>query len=394
MTKKLMMMFVLAFGLVAAVMADVKLVNVGSNLPKLDELKANISKYEQQAPFDGVMIMLGGSSDVFNPAAFTDGQKNEMRAAGEVYKKIPFKKWTYNFLGVLADQNRPLWFDDDYWKNVTANWTTAAQLAKSCGMVGICLDPEGYGVYPVESFWRSESCIEGKGSLLNGGGQQPADPLHSQAQYIAEARKRGKQIGDAIFAVFPEMVLWSFYFWSFNGADLMGAFCNGLLEAMPPKARLIDGDEWSGYTAQNAAAYERMKERNETGCGLLDEALKAKHMQQGGFAPAFYMDAYAFAANNDCLKPTIDSVENRVEYFAQNFEAALSKATGGHIWIYGEQLTWWPAEGGSVVDWETLLPGIHKVLFDRKRSDGEESKITVAVPSPKVNLRLFKAMSH
>ena len=71
------------------------------------------------------------------------------------------------------------------------------------------------------------------------------------------------------------MVLWSFYFWSFNGADLMGAFCNGLLEAMPPKARLIDGDEWSGYTAQNAAAYERMKERNETGCAQIDDALMA-----------------------------------------------------------------------------------------------------------------------
>lgn len=214
MTKKLMMTVVAAFGLSAAVMADVKLVNVGSYLPKLDELKTNISKYEQQAPFDGVTFLIGGSSDVFNPEAFTDGQKNEMRAEGEAFKKIPFKQWKYNFLSVLADQHRPLWFDDDYWKNVTANWTAAAQLAKSCGMVGICLDPEGYGVYPVESFWRSESCIEGKGNLLNGGGPQPADPLHSQAQYLAEARKRGKQVGDAIFAASPR--------WS-SGASISGA---------------------------------------------------------------------------------------------------------------------------------------------------------------------------
>ena len=380
MKKKLMMTVVTAFGLSAAVLADVKLVNVGSNMPKLDELKANISKYEQQAPFDGIAILLGGSSDVFNPEAFTAGQKSEMMAAGEVYKKIPFKKWTYNFLSVLIDQNIPLWFDDTYWDNVTANWTAAAELAKSCNMVGISLDPEGYGVYPVESYWRSEYWLK-------------TDNKHTADQYIMEARKRGRQIGEAIFAVFPEMVLWSYYFWSFNGADMMGAFCNGLLESMPPKARLIDGDEWSGYTAQTPAAYERMKERNETGCGMLDEALKTKHMQQGGFAPSFYMDAYAFPANNDCLKPTIDSVEDRVAYFAQNLEAALSKATGGHIWIYGEQLTWWPSEGSSVVDWETLLPGIRKVLFERKRSD-EESQIKLSVPSPKVNLRLFKAMQR
>ena len=96
MKKKLMMTVVTAFGLSAAVLADVKLVNVGSNMPKLEELKANIGKYEEQAPFDGIAILLGGSSDVFNPEAFSDGQKREMRAAGEVYKSIPFKKWKYN----------------------------------------------------------------------------------------------------------------------------------------------------------------------------------------------------------------------------------------------------------------------------------------------------------
>lgn len=395
MTKKLIMTVVAAFGLGAAEAAgDVKLVSVGSHLPKLEELKANIAKYEEQAPFDGVTFLIGGSSDVFNPEAYSDGQKREMNAAGEVYKSIPFKKWKYNFLSVLIDQHRPLWFDDEYWKNVTENWTAAARLAKSCGMVGISLDPEGYGVYPVESFWKSTSCIEGKGNLLNGGGPQPADPLHSEAQYVAEARKRGQQIGRAIFEAFPEMVLWSYYFWSFNGADLMGAFCNGLLETMPAKARLIDGDEWSGYCAQSPAAYERMKARNETGCGMLDESLKSKHMQQGGFAPSFYMDAYAFPESNDCLQPTIANVEDRVAFFAENLKAAISTTTGGHIWIYGEQLTWWPSEGGEVADWESLLPGIRDVLFNTDRSNGAAAEINVTLPSPKVNLRLFKAMQR
>lgn len=383
MTKKRMMTFVLTFGLVAAAMADVKLVNVGSNLPSLETLKVNIGKYEEQAPFDGVAFLVGGS-DVFNPEAFTEGEKKEMRAAGEVYKSIPFKKWKYNFLSVLIDQNVPLWFDDTYWANVTANWCASTELAKSCKMVGVSLDPEGYGVYPVESYWRSDYWLK-----------QPGGNVHTEAQYLAEARKRGRQIGDAIFRIYPDMVLWSYYFWSFNKADMMGAFCNGLLESMPPKARMIDGDEWSGYTAQAPAAYETMKKRNETGCGMLDESLKTKQLKQGGFAPSFYMDAYAFPDSNDCLQPTIAKVEDRTAYFGQNLQAAIAATTGGHIWIYGEELTWWPTEDGSVADWETLLPGIRDALFNSKRTTSdEEASIPVTLPSPKMTLRLFKAMSR
>lgn len=120
---------------------------------------------------------------------------------------------------------------------------------------------------------------------------------------------------------------------------MMGAFCNGLLESMPPKSRLVDGDEWVGYCAKGKSAYERMKARNSSGCGMLDKKLKAKHRQQGGFSPPFYLDAYAFPEKNDCLRPTISQVKSRTKYFAENLKEARRKATGGFVWIYGEKNT-------------------------------------------------------
>ena len=75
------------------------------------------------------------------------------------------------------------------------------------------------------------------------------------------ARERGRQIGRAMFGEFPEMRVLSFWFLSLNKSyansddpvavmraegDLWPMFINGLLDVMPPAARLVDGDE-HGY---------------------------------------------------------------------------------------------------------------------------------------------------
>lgn len=353
-------------GAVLAAPADVKIINVGSHFPSLEKLKADIDRYENEAPFDGATFLLGGSSDVFNPQVFTEAQKNEMRREAKIYQSIPFKKWKYNFLSVLIDQHVPQWFDDTYWENVTKNWFMAARIARKLKFVGISFDPEGYGVYPVNSHWKSEWWLKG------GKGREP-DTKHTEKQYLDEARRRGRQIGEAVFKEYPEMVLWSYYFWSF-GVDMMGAFCNGLMDALPPKARMIDGDEWTGYCAKNAAAYERMQRRSEEGCGYLDKKYRSKQRAQGGFSPPFYVDAYAFPDSNDCLRPTILTVKSRTRYFAENLKEAKQKATGGFIWIYGEKHTWWPPtpselKNGAqpIPSWESDLPGIGKVLFSNGR---------------------------
>ena len=348
-----------------------RLVSVGSRLPKLADLKDNVALYEEQAPFDGVMFHVG-LSDVFKGEQFSDSDKERARANGKIFKQIRFAKWKYNFLGILIDQRKPMWFDEDYWSNVAKNWALAAKLAKQIGMVGVCFDPEGYGIHPVQSYWKSSWWLKG-GGKPKGGVVQPPDLAHTEKDYLDIARKRGQQVGEAVFKEFPEIILWSYYAWSF-GADLMGAFCNGILDVMPPKARLIDGDEWTGYCAKGEAAYDRMIERNKTGCGMLDKRLMAKHKAQGGFAPAFYMDAYARPEASQCLTPAINKAKSKIHFFKDNLKCAKRKATGGHIWIYGEKNTWWTPPEKTLREmeksgkkptptWEEAIPGIREALF-------------------------------
>lgn len=354
-----------------------KLVMVG-HLPKLAELRDDIDWYERQAPFDGVMLLVG-MCDVFNPKPVTDWERQESIANAKIYREIKFKRWTYNFLGVLIDQHKPAWFDEGYWKVVCERRGYAARLAKRAGMVGICFDPEGYGVYPVESYFKPEWWIKG-GGKPKGLDVQPPDPDHTEKDYLKIARKRGQQVGAAVFKEFPDIVWWSFYWWSFGKGRMMGAFCNGILDVIPPEARLIDGDEWSGYCAKDPAAYERMLERNKTGCGWLDKRNAVKHKKQGGFSPSFYMDAYVDPSSG-CLTPNIQQVKNRADYFHENLKAALKTATGGHVWIYGEKRTWVNPppkkvkKGAKVLPtWEEAIPGIRKALFGKRISEETKDK--------------------
>lgn len=348
----------------ASAKEPVKIVSVGSRLPTLAEIRKNIALYEEVAPFDGIMIHVA-LSDVFRKTKFSKRDLERADDAAKLYKSVKFKKWKYNFLGVLIDQHKPDWFSDDYWKAVAYNWGKVAALAKRLGMAGICFDPEGYGVYPVNSYWKSAWWVKG-GGKIKGGGVQPPDLSHTQKEYLEVARRRGREVGERVFEEFPEIVLWGFYLWSFNGSDLMGEFCNGFLETMPPKARLVDGDEWNGYCAKNEAAYKRMENRNETGCGMLDKRLASKHRKQGGFAPAFYLDAYAWPEKSGCLTPAINAAKSKVHFFKDNFKEAKRRASGGHIWIYGEKCTWFCLEKDDkkrCQPWEEVLPGIGEAVF-------------------------------
>lgn len=106
-------------------------------------------------------------------------------------------------------------------------------------MAGLCFDPECYGG-PVRRAWMS--AVQAKDG-------------HSSNDCVRIARARGRQVAEAVFGEYPTMRFFSFYWWSFN-ADMMGAFCNGMVEAMPVSARMIDGNEWNGYVAKGPYTYK------------------------------------------------------------------------------------------------------------------------------------------
>ncbi len=328
----------------------IKILYTGWGAPQLDALKKNVDAYEKLAPFDGLLIHMG-VSDLMNPRAELkyDGY---IKSMVKKYKSIRFKKYKHNFVATLIDQNTVEWLNDDAWEVIANNWGVAARVAREGGFDGIHFDPEGYGTYPVNNYWTSAYFLK-------------IDKRHTQADYMQAARKRGQQIGKAIFKEYPECRIFGYYLWSFGG-DLMAEMCNGILDVMPKGAALIDGDEWRGYCGKNEDAYKSMKKNVLNGYGMLDKKHKDMYKRQGQLAPAFYLDAYAYPKDNGCLDPVIYKNDPK-DLFKKNLKAA-KKASGGYIWIYGEKGTWWKeiTPDAKYEDWRKILPGFYEVLFKDK----------------------------
>ena len=135
---------------------DVRILYVGWGSPKLTALNAeNIAQYEEAAPFDGLLFFFG-TSDVMNPKVRYDYEHHALPNVKK-YQAIPFKRFKHNFAHVLIDQNKIDWFDDKAWEVISNNWAVTARAARECGLDGIAFDPECNGVYPVTSYWRSNT---------------------------------------------------------------------------------------------------------------------------------------------------------------------------------------------------------------------------------------------
>ncbi|MGN1359805.1 MAG: hypothetical protein ACI4X9_05050 [Kiritimatiellia bacterium] len=332
----------------------------GWERPDVDLLKKHLPEIEAAAPFDGLLFDFG-LSGVFSGKTLIEHKA--FRRTVATYQSIPFKRYRHNFLYTLIDKAKPLWFDDAYWKTVADNFALAARTAKKCSMAGLCFDPECYGIYPVNSYWTSDWFL--KDDAKN----NPSDNPRTKEAYRAIARQRGKEVGKAIFAEFPDCIFWGYYLWSFR-CDLLSAFCNGLLEAMPPQARLVDGDEWRGYCSSHLDSYKTQAIDNRAGFSQVEPKLRQKHLRQGGLAPAFYLDFYADPKSTLFTYQHRDLRETRADrLLKRQLAQARRSATGGFIWIYGEKGSWWDWKAlgskrpNSYPNWEERIPCIGRVLF-------------------------------
>ena len=343
----------LALATLPAAAKDPLLIHYGWSQPTLDQLKKYATQMEAEAPFDGLIFRLG-VTDVMgkNTLKMNDDIKNQIK----LYKQIKFKKYAHNFLMTMADQSKPDWLSKDYQKRLANNFALAAEVVAKAKMEGICFDPEGYGVYPVNSYWTSKYWLnlEAKPDWKG--------PKHTKEDYLAGARQAGRLVGEAMAAKNPKIKFFGLYLWSVGG-DLMGEFCNGLIESLPKTAALIDGDEWMGYCATGENAYKNLQKRMKSGCGLLDKKLKAKYNSLGHSAIAFYLDFYC-----DPKSPIGITPKTAAKTFKDNLKHA-KRTNPAFIWIYGEKGQWWDLTkykdlGTNKFDlWETRIPGITAALF-------------------------------
>lgn len=330
-----------------------------------DILKQHITELNSM-PFDGIAFSFDVQGDrqgtTANICTALSGWKWERSWFAPVVSDIKAvsrksPKMKNSFLTVLlAARDRGKWADDSFWDDASTNFGIVAYMAKQGGMKGIFLDTEAYSSPPWYEYDPSQGDYE------------------TQCQL---ARKRGAQIMAAMAKEYPAITVMSFMLLSSYTAYihdeddpvaleqakrwLMPAFLNGMLDALPRKAKLVDGVE-SGYMLTGSGFEKKYKVIREQVLPLVAPENRRKYASQLQIGFGQYVDTYTNPSDNYYYFAPLPG-GTRVDRFMDTLNHAVS-VSDEYVWVYGEKGCWWNFDSAkdtrwsSMPLWETLLPGV------------------------------------
>lgn len=255
------------------------------------------------------------------------------------------------------------WNDDDGWARIASNMAIAAFFAREGGFRGISMDPEDY--HGTAQFRR-----------------KPADPPYEDLRAIA--RQRGREVFSGVFAEYPDIRILSFWLLSIGqrgfgigdlaenareNGDLWPAFVDGILDVMPPTARLIDGCEHSyRYESSRGDFFRAGDAIRRRLPALLAPENRAKYAAQVGISFGIYLDMFANPEGSSWFAGPVDG--SRIRHFERNLNQA-AEAADGYVWLWGEKHCWgdWgsdgpnPGRGISPRQWTQALPGLGEAIL-------------------------------
>ena len=312
---------------------------------------ANVEKYlgeleEKWMPgYDGVNIITSKSVKLpdgkrlnlewkwFSKTRFQkEWYSEEIKSLQNIHKKA--KKFKYNFLDTSASSFTGEFdlFDDEFWEIVCNNFSVMAYVAKQGGCKGIRFDLEDYGNQ--QKFLYRTECGR------------------SYEEAWQMARKRGQQWMRAVAKEFPDIDIFCF-FWldlMFGFADglpdtkgrleacttgLLVAFINGIYDALPPSARIIDGMEERGYGAKNFTDFCALRGMRDVRYKrLLAPENHKKLREQTSLAVATYLSAYYGKKDGfDTTQAREKEGLSQLDYFRRNLTFAVD-FSDEYSWTY------------------------------------------------------------
>lgn len=344
---------------------------------------ANADKFAG-LPIDGVGIVLSANKPKygkFSQISLTDDKPwiyeafaDQVPILREIVKKPGLKE---SFLaGYRAPIRRSAWTDDTAWAAIATNMAVVARIARESGIKGISIDHEDYRQQ--RQYYRLDT-----------------DPSYDETCKLA--RKRGKQVFEAVFREHPSAILLSFwvlsedrsYFATRNPAalmrqkqDLWPSFIAGILDALPPTGRLIEGDE-HGYRHEyfNRDFHAAAINAKILGAQLLPEDVRGTYASrvEQSFGQHLDMFTHPYTPGKRATWSVGPIGGSRLEHFRRNLTDATDLASE-YVWLWGQSYTWidWDKEShknASVkydTNWEDLLPGLHEMLATVKGGDEAE----------------------
>jgi hypothetical protein len=349
-----------------------KLIATGWDHANPQRLLENLAAMEDR-PFDGVVADVSGTRDDGRECllrwAFLDEswRREWFREDLERLKACRCRKFTDNFILFGANPGSVDWFDDAGWRNVVEHWRIAAWLAREAGFRGILFDPEPYS--------RPHAQFEYDA--------QPEHDRHTFDEYSAMARRRGREVIEAVAAEYPDLTLFSYFMNSVvagaardenpravlatSGYGLFPAFLDGWLDAAPPEMTFVDGCE-TAYLYNSRQQYLESAVRIKGACqSLVSPENRAKYRAQVEVGFGVYLDAYWNPKDSEWGRWYIDGEGGpagpRIERLRANVGDAMDVADR-YVWIYGEKFRWWPTDRQNVKQetWPEALPGCDEIL--------------------------------
>ena len=265
----------------------------------------------------------------------------------------------------LLPQKRLAWDDDAAWGRFVGNLHVLARIGRVSGLKGYFVD------------FGDRSRVR---QFFSTGGRNGADFDVASAF----ARKRGRELLSGLFAEHPDAVLFSPWFFTLNErdaglrdplarvrgeGDLWPAFLNGILDAIPPQAKFVDGNEWSfrDGDAEDHGFHAKAFHAWHYALGLVEPENRDRYKSQLSVGFGFCLDMFK-------------GDESLVARFERNLEQAAFVSTE-YVWLHGESCCWvpwkrtvssqlWKDETFAKVlsgqngprTWEDALPGLRDIL--------------------------------
>ncbi len=314
-----------------------------SNLPKSDKLLLLAQRptpvgypavlvknieYIETLPFDGMFLNSFSGWNIMNgkPVSY-DSIYSEFGVL-----KGAFKKFKHNFISVFINYPGDLW-DDKAWANTAQNFANMAKVAKELDCKGILFDNEEY----LPKKWLNYD-------------EDYRNPNYNLQQHGNQTILRGKQIMEAMIAVFPNIAVMHMHgpylsepnyripkvnlkqAAGWDKSELLGPFFVGMVMGKGPNSSVIDGGEQYQYRAEeefkfsyDCRKYEIASE--ETNSWFIPASLRRNWPTQVEISFGVFDVAWVtnYPMNPSIMKTTLINALN---------------TTDKYVWYYTEDNNW------------------------------------------------------
>ena len=335
------------------------------------DVARNLDQWEK-LPLDGISLAVMKKNDAGEEIGFKSimndhrWKRDWFQSEIPVVKQCASRNLKHNFLtSYWAPRKRLAWTDDKEWDQFSHNLGVLAWLAREGKAKGILVDPEDYPA--TRQFFHAKD-----------------DPSFSETAMAA--RRRGAQVMSAMAGQYPDITLLSFWVLSMNpgylthddpqlavaaAGDLWPAFVNGMLDALPPGARIVDGNEHGyRYKAESNDFYLSVYRMQNKALGLVEPENHMKYRNQVLAGFGLYLDMYTNPPDSPWYFGEVNG--SRLDNLRLNFDQALDAAQE-YVWVYGEKMDWitWRGTGRKANStWEDRLPGFNSTLAFLKDKEG------------------------